>query len=78
VIRTKWVFKNKLNEYGKVVRNKERLVCKGYSQVEGIYFEETSAPIARLEFIRMFLAFARFNNFIVYQMDIKLAFLNGD
>jgi hypothetical protein len=78
VIGTKWVFKNKLNEDGKVVRKKERLVCKGYSQVEGIDFEETFSPVAILEAIRMFLAFASFNNFKVYQMDVKSAFLNGD
>jgi hypothetical protein len=77
VIGTKWVFRNKLNEDGKVVRNKERLVCKGYAQVEGIDFEETFAPVARLEAIRMFLAFASFKNFKVYQMDVKSTFLNG-
>jgi hypothetical protein len=78
VIGTKWIFKNKLNEDGKVVRNKARLVCKGYAQVEGIEFEETFAPVARLEAIRMFLAFASFKNFKVYQMDVKSTFLNGD
>jgi hypothetical protein len=78
VIGTKWVFINKLNEDGKIVRNKARLVCKGYAQVEGIDFEETFAPVARLESIRMFLAFASFNNFKVYQMDVKSTFLNGN
>jgi len=78
VIGTKWVFRNKLNEDGKVVRNKERLVYKGYAQVEGIEFEETFALIARLESIRMFFEFASFKNFKVYQMDVKSAFLNGD
>jgi len=78
VIGTKWVFRNKLNEDGQVVRNKARLVCKGYDQVDGIDFEETFAPVARLEAIRMFLAFACFNNFKVYQMDIKSTFLNGN
>jgi hypothetical protein len=78
VTGTKWVFKNKLNEYGKVVRNKARLVCKGYAQVEGIDFEETFAHVARLEAIRIFLAFASFKNFKVYQMDVKSTFLNGD
>ena len=77
VIGTKWVFRNKLNEDGKVVRNKARLVCKGYAQVEGIDFEETFAPVARLEAIRMFLAFAVYKDFTVYQMDVKSAFLNG-
>jgi hypothetical protein len=54
---TKWVFINKLNEYGKVVRNKEGLVCKWYAQVEGVEFEETFDHVARLEAIIMFLAF---------------------
>ena len=78
VIDTKWVFRNKLNEDGKVVRNKARLVCKGYAQVEGIDFEETFAPVARLEAIRMFLALAVYKGFKVYQMDVKSAFLNGN
>jgi len=65
VIGTKWVFRNKMNENG-VVRNKARLVCKGYSQVEGIDFEETYAPVARIEAIKMFLAFAVFKYFKVY------------
>jgi hypothetical protein len=74
---TKGLFINKLNEDGKVVRNKERLVCKGYAQVEGIDFEETFSPIVRLEAIRMLLAFARFKSFKVYQIDVKYSFLNG-
>ena len=57
VIGTKWIFKNKLNENGDVIRNKARLVCKGYAQQEGIDFEETFAPVARLESIMIFLAF---------------------
>ena len=73
-VGTKWVFKNKFNEYGKVIRNKARLVCKGYAQVEGIYFEETFAPVARLEAIRMFLAFSCYKNFKAYQMDVKYVF----
>jgi len=77
VIDTKWVFRNKLNEDGKVIRNKLQLVCKGYAHVEGIDFEETFAPIARMEAIRIFLALAVYKNFKVYQMDVKLAFLNG-
>jgi hypothetical protein len=77
VISTKCLLKNKLNANGKVVRHKSRLVCKGYGQVEGIDFEETFSPIARLESIRMFLAFASFNNFKVYQMDVKSSFMNG-
>ena len=78
VIGTKWVFCNKLNEDGKVVRNKARLVCKGYAHVEGIDFEETFAPVARLEATRMFLALAIYKNFKVYQMNVKSAFLNGN
>eukprot|EP00253_Pinus_taeda_P013917 PITA_13917 len=78
VIGTKWVFKNKLNENGEVIRNKARLVCKGYAQQEGIDFEETFAPVARLEAIQMFLALSSFQNFKVFQMDVKSAFLNGD
>jgi hypothetical protein len=58
VIGTKWVLKNKLNEDGHVTRNKERLVCKGYSQVEGIYFEEMFLPVSRMEAIRLILAYA--------------------
>ena len=71
VTRTKWVFKNKLNENGEVVRNKVRLVCKGYAQVEGEYFEETFAHVARMEAIRLFLANSCFKIFKVYQMDVK-------
>eukprot|EP00253_Pinus_taeda_P030574 PITA_30574 len=78
VIGTKWIFKNNLNENGDVVRNKARLVCKGYAQQEGIEFEETFAPVARLEAIRMFLALSSFQKFKVFQMDVKSAFLNGD
>jgi transposase InsO family protein len=78
VIGSKWVFKNKLNEQGQVVRNKARLVCKGYAQIEGQDFDETFAPVARLEAIRMFLAYACHKKFKVYQMDVKSSFLNGD
>ena len=77
VIGTKWIFKNKLNENGDVIRNKARLVCKGYAQQEGIDFEENFSPVARLEAIRMFLAFSSFQQIKVYQMDVKSAFLNG-
>ena len=66
VIGTKWIFKNKFNEHGHVTRNKARLVCKGYAQVEGVDFEETFAPMARLEAIRMFLDFACYKNLKVY------------
>jgi hypothetical protein len=78
VIGTKWVFRNKLDDDGQVVRNKTRLVYKGYAQVEGIDFEETFAPTTRLETIKMFLAFACFKNFKVYEMDVKSTFLNGN
>jgi hypothetical protein len=78
IIGSKWIFKNKLNEQGQVVRNKARLVCKGYAQIEGLDFDETFVPVARLEAIRIFLAYACHKRFKVYQMDIKPAFLNGD
>jgi hypothetical protein len=77
IIGTKWVFKNKMNEDGQVTKDKARLVCKGYAQVEGIDFEETFAPVARLEEIIMFLAFSSHKKLKVYQMDVKSAFLNG-
>ena len=63
VIGTKWIFKNKLNEEGKIVRNKARLVAQGYVQEEGIDYEETYAPVARLDAIRLLLSFACANNF---------------
>jgi hypothetical protein len=78
VIGTKWVYKNKMDENGKVIKNKFRFLCKGYAQVEGVDFEETFAPVARLEAIRMFLAFSSYKKFKVYQMDVKSAFLNGN
>jgi len=77
VIGTKWVFKNKLAESGTIIRNKARLVAKGYNQEEGIDYEETYAPVARLEAIRMLLAYASIMDFKLYQMDVKSAFLNG-
>ena len=77
IIGTKWVFRNKLDENGIVIRNKARLVAKGYNQEEGIDYEETFAPVARLEAIRMLLAYASIMNFKLYQMDVKSAFLNG-
>jgi hypothetical protein len=67
-----------LNEQGQVVRNKARLVCKGYAQIKGLDFYETFAPVARLEAIRIFLAYACHKRFKVYQMDVKSTFLNGD
>jgi hypothetical protein len=77
VVGTKWVFRNKQDEHGVVTRNKARLVAKGYSQVEGLDFGETYAPVARLESIRILLAYATYNGFKIYQMDVKSAFLNG-
>ena len=77
VIGTKWIFRNKLDENGVVIRNKAGLVAKGYNQEEGIDFDETFAPVARLEAIRLLLAFACFMDFKLYQMDVKRAFLNG-
>ncbi|KAH9680653.1 Integrase catalytic domain-containing protein [Citrus sinensis] len=74
---TKWVFRNKMDESGVVVRNKVRLVAQGYNQEEGIDFDETFAPVARLESIRMLLAYACHKDFILYQMDVNSAFLNG-
>ena len=70
VIGTKWVYKNKLDEDGQIVRNKARLVYKGYAQVEGVDFEETFSPIARIESIRMFLSFSYHKKFKVNQMDV--------
>jgi hypothetical protein len=76
-IGTKWVFKNKQGEDSEVVRNKAHLVAQGYNQVEGLDFGETFAPVARLEAIRILLAFVASKGFKLYQMDVKNAFLNG-
>nr|GEW84609.1 hypothetical protein [Tanacetum cinerariifolium] len=76
-IGTKWVFKNKKDKTGIVVRNKSRLVAQGNTQEEGIDYEEVFAPVARIEAIRLFLAYASFMGFMVYQMDVKSAFLYG-
>ena len=75
-LETKWVFRNKLDESGIVIRNKVRLVAKGYNQEEGIDYEETFAPVARLEAIRMLLASTSIMDFKLYQMDVKSVFLN--
>jgi hypothetical protein len=77
VVDTKWVFRNKQDEHGVVTRNKARLVAKGYSQVEGLDFGETYASVARLESIRILLAYATHHGFKLYQMDVKSALLNG-
>ncbi|GKA42856.1 putative ribonuclease H-like domain-containing protein [Tanacetum coccineum] len=76
-IGTKWVYRNKKDERGIVVRNKARLVAQGHKQEEDIDYDEVFAPVARVEAIRIFLAFASFMNFPVYQMDVKSAFLYG-
>ncbi|GJS44522.1 ribonuclease H-like domain-containing protein [Tanacetum coccineum] len=76
-IGTKWVYRNKKDERGIVVRNKARLVAQGYTQEEGIDYDEVFDPVARIEAIRLFLAYALFMRFIVYQMDVKSAFLYG-
>ena len=65
------LFKNKVNEDGEVIRNKAELACKGYAQVEGIDFEETFAPVSKLEAMRMFIAFDSYKKLRVYQMDVK-------
>ncbi|GKD68894.1 putative ribonuclease H-like domain-containing protein, partial [Tanacetum coccineum] len=75
VIGTKWVYRNKRDERGVVVRNKARLVAQGYTQEEGINYDEVFAPVARIEAIKLFLAVASFMGFIVYQIDVKSAFL---
>ncbi|GKA71335.1 retrovirus-related pol polyprotein from transposon TNT 1-94 [Tanacetum coccineum] len=78
IIALKWIYKVKLDEYGDVLKNKARLVAKGYRQEEGLDFEESFAPVARLEAIRIFLANATSKNMTVYQMDVKTTFLNGE
>ncbi|GKB48618.1 retrovirus-related pol polyprotein from transposon TNT 1-94 [Tanacetum coccineum] len=75
VINLKWLWKNKRDEENTVIRNKSRLVAKGYAQKEGINFEESFAPVARLEAVRLFIAYAAHKSFTVYQMDVKTTFL---
>nr|GEU75539.1 uncharacterized mitochondrial protein AtMg00820-like [Tanacetum cinerariifolium] len=77
IIETKWVFRNKLEENDVVSRNKARLVAQGYNQQEGIDYDETYAPVARLESIRILLAYACALDFKLFQMDVKSAFLNS-
>ncbi|GJV96271.1 putative ribonuclease H-like domain-containing protein [Tanacetum coccineum] len=76
-ICTKWVFKNKRDERGIMIRHKARLVAQGYTQEEGIDYDEVFSPVARIEAIRLFLAYASFKEFVVYQMDVKSTFLYG-
>nr|GFB83698.1 retrovirus-related Pol polyprotein from transposon TNT 1-94 [Tanacetum cinerariifolium] len=78
IIALKWIYKYKLDEYGDVLKNKARLVAKGYRQEEGIDIEESFAPVARIEAIRIFIANAASKNMTVYHMDVKTAFLNVD
>nr|GFA36090.1 retrovirus-related Pol polyprotein from transposon TNT 1-94 [Tanacetum cinerariifolium] len=78
VITLKWICKVKLDELGGILKNKARLVARGYRQEEGIDFDESFAPVARLEAIRIFLAYVAHKNMVVYQMDVKTAFLNGN
>nr|GEX17664.1 reverse transcriptase domain-containing protein [Tanacetum cinerariifolium] len=78
VITLKWIYKVKLDELRGILKNKARLVARGYRQEEGIDFEESFAPVARLEAIRIFLAYVAHKNMVVYQMDVKTAFLNGN
>ncbi|GKB51551.1 reverse transcriptase domain-containing protein [Tanacetum coccineum] len=78
IIALKWIYKVKLDEYGDVLKNKARLVAKGYRQKEGIDFEESFTPVARIEAIRIFIANASSKNITIYQMDVKTAFLNGE
>ncbi|CAM8934750.1 unnamed protein product [Rhodiola kirilowii] len=77
VIGTKWIFKNKSDEHGNITRNKARLVAQGFTQIEGVDFDETFASVARLEVIRLLLALACHLKFKLFQMDVNSAFLNG-
>nr|GFB56532.1 copia protein [Tanacetum cinerariifolium] len=77
IIKSKWIFKKKKDESSLVIRNKARLVAVGYSQQEGIDYDETFASVARIEAIRLFLAYASHKDFTVFQMDVKSTFLNG-
>jgi hypothetical protein len=77
VIGTKWVFRNKQDENGMVTRNKAQLVAQDFTQVEGLDFRETYAPVAMLESIRILIPYATDHDFELYQMDVKSAFLNG-
>nr|GEU60594.1 ribonuclease H-like domain-containing protein [Tanacetum cinerariifolium] len=74
---SKWVLRNKVDERGIVIRNKARLVAQGHTQEEGIYYDEVFAPVSRIKAIRLFLAYASFKDLVVYQMDVKSAFLYG-
>ncbi|GKA15828.1 retrovirus-related pol polyprotein from transposon TNT 1-94 [Tanacetum coccineum] len=77
IIVVKWIWKNKTDAENTVIQNKSHLVAKGYGQEEGINFKDSFAPVARLEAVRIFVAYAAHKNFPIYQMDVKTAFLNG-
>jgi hypothetical protein len=77
IVDIKWVFRNKQDEHGVVIRNKTQLVAKGYSQVKCLDFDKTFASVTRLESIHILLAYATHHGFKVYQMDVKTVFLNG-
>nr|GFB57007.1 retrovirus-related Pol polyprotein from transposon TNT 1-94 [Tanacetum cinerariifolium] len=78
VITLKWIYKVKLDEPGGILKNKARLVSRGYRPEEGIDFEESFSPVARLEAISIFLAYAAHKNMVIHQVDVKTAFLNGN
>nr|GEZ78020.1 retrovirus-related Pol polyprotein from transposon TNT 1-94 [Tanacetum cinerariifolium] len=77
VIKLKWLWKNKKDEDQTMIHNKARVVAKGYAQEEGIDFEESFAPVARLEAVQIFIAYVAYKSFPIYQMYVKTAFLNG-
>ncbi|GKF14266.1 retrovirus-related pol polyprotein from transposon TNT 1-94, partial [Tanacetum coccineum] len=77
IIKVKWIWKNKIDAENTVIQNKSYLVAKGYCQEEGIDFKESFAPVARLEAVRIFVAYATHKNFPIFQMDVKITFLNG-
>ncbi|GKE13269.1 retrovirus-related pol polyprotein from transposon TNT 1-94, partial [Tanacetum coccineum] len=78
IIKTKWIFKNKKDESSFVIQNKARLIAVGYCQQEGIDYDQTFAPVARIEALRLFLAYAAHKDLTVFQMDVKTTFLNGN
>ena len=77
VINTKWIFENKTDEDGEIIQNKSQLMAQGYTQVEGVDFDESFASVARLESIHILMSITCTMNFKLYQMDVKSAFLNG-
>ncbi|GKE73469.1 retrovirus-related pol polyprotein from transposon TNT 1-94 [Tanacetum coccineum] len=78
LIKLKWIYKVKTNESGRVLKNKARLVAQGFRQEEGLNFEESFAPVTRIEAIHIFVTNAAHKNMIIYQMDVKTDFLNGE